>query len=130
MPRSTAPTVVTRNVEVEVPQATDLISAKSLDRLRKLVIDRAKLATQLAVLEARKSELTTDIQIILDKARVKPGSALLVADRYKVSYVASSHSRLSKDRLLEEGVSAKTIADCTIVTPSQYVRIDDLAAKA
>lgn len=120
-----APVVQTRAVEVELP-AADRVVGKSADRLTRLVKEHATIAAEIKALEDRKSSLRTDIEMILSKAKFQPGSALVVASRYKVSLVQTTTGRLDKTALVEEGVSLRVIEKCTRFTTSTYPRIEDL----
>ena len=123
------PVVVTREVAIEIPEASKALRANLAARLKELVTERQRVHAAFKTAEARVKELSLDIQVVLDKAKLQPGAALIV-DHWKVALVKSTYARLDKMKLLEAGVTPKTLERCTVSTESIFVRVDDLQKPA
>lgn len=82
--------------------------------------------------DAERKDLSAEILVELSKAgmNAKPGESIAVmVGTLKVTAIAAHNSSISKEKLLEAGVPAETIVECTVETPYEYILVTDEAAK-
>lgn len=90
-------------------------------RFAKLVFERQELKSKIKELEARCEPLTEELQVEMMGSPVKS----VKVDDYQVTLVDSVRTHLSKEKLLELGVSPSVIEQATVSTPSTSLRVTD-----
>jgi len=97
---------------------------------------RAKFAALVEKRHSRfleKKALEAEIKVLDDTMKsllVTTGQkSLLVAERYKVTLVEQSQSRLSRQKLVELGVSEKILKKATTTSTNYYPKVTDLEAE-
>ena len=91
------------------------------NKIVKRVEDRQRIKTQMDALKQELDDLNGEITVELAKA----GATVVMVGRYRVNLVASSNSTLNKEKLLEAGVPAETIVECTVTKNYEYVQVTD-----
>lgn len=77
--------------------------------------------TQIKKLKAELDDLNGEIGVEMAKA----GASAVMVGVYRVNLIDSSNSTLNKEKLLECGVPAETIVECTVKTAYSYVTVTD-----
>lgn len=116
---------VTKSQAEEKTPPPDIANVQSLradrKKLENLVTRRKLLGEKIKELEAQAKDLSDNIMPILFRAKVDR----VVIAGYPVRVVESGQNRLSKEKLIEEGVDPVLIDKCTVYFPSApYIRID------
>lgn len=84
-----------------------------------LVALRQKFDAEIKEAEARKKELNVEILNLLTECGYK---TVLTPD-WRVTFTQGTHTQISKERLLEQGVSVKVIAKATKTTTYETVTV-------
>lgn len=90
-------------------------------RFIRLLSRRQQASEEKKILETSLSELNEEIKSWMLDA----GEKAVVADDWRVTVVQSTQSTISKERLLELGVSAKIITKATKTTPKEYIQVTE-----
>lgn len=106
----------------DVVQAKDLRDTEiDSQRFIRLLSKRQQASEEKKELEATLAELNEEIKSWMLDA----GEKAVVADDWRVTVVQSTQSTISKERLLELGVSAKIITKATKTTPKEYIQVTE-----
>ncbi len=103
-----------------LPDATELVAnTADLSTLRELVALHVQYSQTERDAKAQKAPVVDSIKSICEDYTLRK----LTCDRNKVSYYKTTRSAISKQLLMDAGVSIETIRACTIETDSWGVRV-------
>lgn len=111
-------------VAQDVP-SFEVIAGLKKTRLRDIVSRFHEIDLELKVLKQQRSDLAEEGATLLTKAKVK---SVMVGD-LRVTRKDGVSTRLSKTRLFELGVKAKTIEEATVRTPWTSLVVTDKSEK-
>lgn len=102
----------------------EVFKAKARAELAKLTREYAKLHEQHKAAETAKKAKGEQIALLFAAAGIGPKTPVAI-DEFRASIVQQKRWTLSETKLLELGVSAKTIAKAKTKSTSEYVLITD-----
>lgn len=107
--------------ELGIVRTSEELFGKRARAFERLVGDYRGISETLKSLEEEKKQLQKQIQQYF----VDAGTKTVLADSSRVTLVQNQgQSRVDKVKLLEHGVSAQVIADCTVTgNPFEYVKV-------
>lgn len=109
-----------KKAEVVLPDAAELVTDKAdLDTLRELVALHVQYSGEERKAKAQKAPVADSIKSVCQDY----GLTKITCDGNKVTYYPTKRSTISRQLLLDKGVSLKTINDCTVTSDSYGVRV-------
>lgn len=102
-----------------VPDAREVFETLALSKFGRLVYERQLIRDEIKEAEAKVKSLDTEIMEMMtenDAPKVMHGDTL-------VSLVEGKRNNLDKEKLIEKGVPASLIKDCTTTTTYTYVLV-------
>jgi hypothetical protein len=102
-----------------VPDAHDVLKGNNLRVFCSKAQERIDIVNTIKELEEQKKQLDDDIMELM----VNHNTSKVLYQGRPVSIVTGSRSSLSKEKLLEAGVPAKTIVECTSYSNYDYLLI-------
>lgn len=102
-----------------IPDAREVFTEQDLSTFSRLVEERLSIANTIKALEEDKKRLDESITAILTDA----DTVSVQYGEYPVQIVSGSRSNLSKERLVELGVSVSVIQQATKTTSYSYLKI-------
>lgn len=115
--------------QLKEAMATEMLTGKPVGykeanlspKFARLTIQRQELKGEIKELETFCDGLSESLLTDLASSGFKG----VMVDSFHVQIIDQTRTSLSKEKLLEAGVSAQTIADCMVESPSTYLKVTD-----